>query len=97
MTPQLTITVGRAAFAVAGISTAAAGGSAVILATGGAALLVGSGIYLATRNSVLLKTRLANSESKNLTEQPRAPFRVAGLVALARRWRMSLNLQHQIS
>lgn len=35
------ITIGRAAFAVAGMSTAVAGASAIILATGGAALLVG--------------------------------------------------------
>lgn len=50
LNPQLTITIGRAAFAVAGISTTAAGASAIILATGGAALLVGGGLYLATRN-----------------------------------------------
>ena len=60
LTPQLTITVGRATFAVVGMSTAAAGTSAVILATGGAVLLVGGGIYLATRNG---QTKLPRREN----------------------------------
>ena len=40
----MSITIGRAAFAVAGISTAAAGASTIILATGGAALMVDGGV-----------------------------------------------------
>jgi hypothetical protein len=76
LNPQLTITIGRAAFAVAGMSTAATGASAVILATGGAALLVGSGIYLATRNSQLIQPRFANVEGKNLRAYPKTPERL---------------------
>lgn len=49
MTPQLTITLGRATFAVVGMSTAAAGASAIILATGGATLLIVCAFHLANR------------------------------------------------
>ena len=66
MNPQLTINIGRAAFAVAGISTAAASASAIILATGGAALLVGGGIYLATKNRKSVASRLPVGVSNGL-------------------------------
>ncbi len=66
MTPQLSITAGRATFAVVGMSTAAAGTSAVILATGGAVLLIGGGIYLATRNGETQVPALTRPNDKKI-------------------------------
>ncbi len=66
MASQLTITAGRATFAVVGMSTVAAGTSAVILATGGAALLIGGGIYLATRSGQTKFPRLAKANDDEI-------------------------------
>jgi hypothetical protein len=71
MDSQLTINVGRAAFAVAGISTADANESAIILATGGASLLIGGGIYLATRNRKADPLRLPVDKNNGLNIQNR--------------------------
>jgi len=73
----MTITIGRAAFAVAGMSTAAAGASAIILATGGAALLVGGGIYLVTRSSQTKLPRLPKDEGSEINDQFRTLSHVA--------------------
>lgn len=66
MPPQLTITAGRATFAVVGVPTAAVGTSAVILATGGAVLLIGGGIYLAARNSQTQVPALTQPDDKEI-------------------------------
>ncbi len=71
MTPQLTFTAGRAAFAVVGLSSAAASASAIILATGGAALLVGGGVYLATRNRKIDTARVSKDITHGLDVQTR--------------------------
>lgn len=70
LNPQITIAIGRAVFAVTGVSTVAAGASAIILATGGAVLLVGSGIYLATRNNQINAPRLPKTTGMKLTPSP---------------------------
>lgn len=77
MPPQLTITAGRAAFAVVGLSSAAAIASVIILATGGAALLVGGGVYLATRNRKTDVPRVSKDIAYGLDVQTRTLFNVA--------------------